>query len=70
MNTAGNLGGVVSMNAFPLLQGLTGSGSTYFFVAAVLNILALLCWRGMSSQRAADPATYPAPSATLREAEG
>ena len=69
MNTAGNLGGVVSMNAFPLLQGLTGSGSTYFFVAAVLNILALLCWRAMSFHRAAT-ATHAVPSPSLREAQG
>ena len=47
MNTAGNLGGFVSTNAFPLLRGLTGSAATYFYVAALLNIVSMLCWVAM-----------------------
>ena len=47
MNTAGNLGGFVSTNAFPLLRGLTGNAATYFYAAALLNIIALLCWVAM-----------------------
>ena len=48
MNTAGNLGGFVGTNAFPLLRGLTtGSAATYFYVAALLNIVSMLCWVAM-----------------------
>lgn len=49
MNTAGNLGGFVSMNAFPWLMALTGTATTYFVVAALFNLLAILCWRVMVS---------------------
>jgi nitrate/nitrite transporter NarK len=49
MNMAGNLGGFVSTNAFPLLRRLTGSPTTYFQAAALLNVLAILCWWGMQS---------------------
>jgi MFS transporter, ACS family, glucarate transporter len=47
MNTAGNLGGFVSTNAFPLLRGLTGSAATYFYAAAFLNVVSMLCWLAM-----------------------
>lgn len=47
MNTAGNLGSFVSANAFPFLQGLTGTASAYFLLVAVLNVAAALCWLGM-----------------------
>ena len=49
MNMAGNFGGFVSTNAFPFLRRLTGSPAMYFHTAAVLNLLAVLCWRWMSS---------------------
>jgi MFS transporter, ACS family, glucarate transporter len=49
MNMAGNFGGFVSTNAFPLLRGLTGSASAYFHTAALLNLAAILCWRSMRS---------------------
>jgi hypothetical protein len=49
MNMAGNFGGFVSTNAFPFLRRLTGSPAAYFQTAAVLNLLAILCWRWMSS---------------------
>ena len=49
MNMAGNFGGFVSTNAFPLLRGLTGSPATYFQVAALLNVAAILCWWSMRS---------------------
>jgi ACS family glucarate transporter-like MFS transporter len=49
MNMAGNFGGFVSTNAFPLLRGLTGSAVAYFQAAALLNIVAILCWTGMKS---------------------
>jgi len=49
MNMLGNLGAFVSANAFPYLQGLTGSASAYFFAAAALNLVGVWCWIGMKS---------------------
>ena len=47
MNMAGNFGGFVSTNAFPLLRRLTGSAGAYFQAAALLNVIAILCWTAM-----------------------
>jgi MFS transporter, ACS family, glucarate transporter len=44
MNMVGNIGSFVSANAFPFLFGLTGSGLAYFAVAALLNVVSILCW--------------------------
>ena len=44
MNMIGNLGSFVSANAFPMLYGMTGSATTYFVVAALLNVVAIGCW--------------------------
>jgi ACS family glucarate transporter-like MFS transporter len=55
MNTAGNLGGFVSTNAFPLLSGLTGTATTYFQAAALLNVLGALCWWSMRSVETPPP---------------
>ncbi len=63
MNTAGNLGGFVSMNAFPWLVAWTGTASTYFVVAAVLNVLAIFCWRAMSPEPAHQETSLPLASA-------
>jgi ACS family glucarate transporter-like MFS transporter len=49
MNMAGNFGGFVSTNAFPLLRRLTGSPTAYFQTAALLNLLAIFCWCAMRS---------------------
>jgi ACS family glucarate transporter-like MFS transporter len=49
MNMLGNIGSFVSANAFPFLQGWTGSASTYFFAAAALNLAGLGCWFRMRS---------------------
>jgi ACS family glucarate transporter-like MFS transporter len=49
MNMAGNFGGFVSTNAFPLLHGLTGGAAAYFQIAAMLNLLAMVCWYSMRS---------------------
>ncbi len=49
MNMLGNFGSFVSANAFPYLQGLTGSVSTYFFAAAALNLVGMWCWFRMRS---------------------
>ncbi len=55
MNMAGNLGSFVSANAFPVLQAATGSASAYFFAAAALNILGILCWSAMRSLGPREP---------------
>lgn len=44
MNMVGNFGGFVSSNAFPFLNRLTGSATTYFYTAALLNLVGLACW--------------------------
>ena len=49
MNMLGNLGSFVSANAFPFLQGLTGSASAYFLLAALINVGAVFCWFRMTS---------------------
>jgi ACS family glucarate transporter-like MFS transporter len=49
MNMLGNVGSFVSANAFPYLQRVTGSTSTYFLTAAALNAMAIVCWFNMRS---------------------
>ncbi|MBI3278792.1 MAG: MFS transporter [Acidobacteria bacterium] len=49
MNMIGNFGSFVSANAFPLLYGATGTASTYFVAAAVLNVISIGCWVAMRS---------------------
>ena len=44
MNMVGNFGGLASANAFPFLTRLTGSSTSYFYTAALLNLLGLICW--------------------------
>lgn len=51
MNMVGNLGSFVSANAFPVLAAATGSAAAYFYCAAALNALAILCWLAMRSIR-------------------
>ena len=52
MNMVGNLGGIASSNAFPFLSRLTGSANTYFYTAALLNLVGLLCWIRMKPKPA------------------
>jgi ACS family glucarate transporter-like MFS transporter len=47
MNMLGNLGSFASVNAFPWLYSWTGSASAYFAVAALLNLLSIVCWARM-----------------------
>ena len=44
MNMVGNFGGLASANAFPFLTRLTGTSASYFYTAALLNLLGLICW--------------------------
>jgi len=57
MNMFGNIGSFVSANAFPFLERVTGSASTYFLTAAVLNVIAIACWFNMRSVEEKEPAT-------------
>lgn len=63
MNMAGNFGGFASTNAFPLLYRLTGSPAAYFQVAALFNLLGVLCWRFMPPVAAPPKAAADAESA-------
>lgn len=44
MNMAGNLGSFLTALAFPYLTDWTGSVDYFFYVAAVLNVIAILLW--------------------------
>jgi MFS transporter, ACS family, glucarate transporter len=66
MNMVGNLGSFVSASSFPVLLRLTGSASTYFWVAAVLDVGALLCWLAMKPPEEAPATTAPAPASAGR----
>jgi ACS family glucarate transporter-like MFS transporter len=44
MNTLGSVGSFLSSITFPWLLGLTGSVKAYFFLAAALDVIAVLCW--------------------------
>lgn len=56
MNMSGNVGAVVSANAFPYLHQLTGSAGAYFILAALLNLGAIACWLRMKPGAAELPA--------------
>jgi ACS family glucarate transporter-like MFS transporter len=47
MNMMGSLGSLASSLAFPYLLKITGSVHAYFSLAAVLNVIAILCWLGV-----------------------
>ena len=44
MNMIGNIGAFLSSISFPYLYGWTGTATTYFVLAALLNILGVFCW--------------------------
>jgi MFS transporter, ACS family, glucarate transporter len=44
MNMLGNAGSFVSSITFPWLLTVTGSAATYFYVAAAVNVIAILAW--------------------------
>ena len=52
MNMVGNFGGLASANAFPFLTRLTGTSASYFYTAAALNLLGLICWIWMKPKTA------------------
>ncbi|WP_298532829.1 MFS transporter [uncultured Algibacter sp.] len=52
MNMAGNLGAFTTALAFPYLQAWTGSNDPFFYVAAFLGLVAIVCWIFMDSTKA------------------
>jgi len=44
MNMAGNIGSFLTALAFPYLTDWTGSVNTFFYTAAILNLIAILLW--------------------------
>ncbi|QDT69363.1 putative sulfoacetate transporter SauU [Planctomycetes bacterium MalM25] len=44
MNMAGNVGGFITTLAYAYLKDWSGAQSTFFFVAAGLNAIAVVCW--------------------------
>ena len=51
MNMAGNLGSFFTALAFPYLQSLTGSDLTFFYITALLNLLAIPIWWAIRSDQ-------------------
>ncbi|WP_242204105.1 MFS transporter [Aestuariivivens insulae] len=51
MNMAGNLGAFATALAFPYLQSWTGSNDSFFFLAALLGGVAIICWIFMDSTK-------------------
>jgi ACS family glucarate transporter-like MFS transporter len=49
LNMFGSIGAFASANAFPFLNQETGSSSAYFMLAALLDVMGLLCWLRMTS---------------------
>lgn len=44
MNMAGNVGGFITTLAYAYLKDWSGTQSTFFYVAAGLNVVAVVCW--------------------------
>ncbi len=51
MNMAGNLGAFTTALAFPYLMAWTGSNEPFFFIAAFLGVVAIVCWLFMDSAK-------------------
>jgi MFS transporter, ACS family, glucarate transporter len=49
MNMVGNLGSFLSSIAFPYLLLWTGTSSSYFLLAAFLNVIGVWCWLSMKA---------------------
>lgn len=48
MNMAGNLGAFTTALAFPYLREWTGADEPFFYVAAILGALSIICWLYMN----------------------
>lgn len=51
MNMAGNLGSFITALAFPYLKVFTGSDQSFFYIGAVLNLLAIFYWINIDPHR-------------------
>ncbi|MEL7119172.1 MAG: MFS transporter [Bacteroidota bacterium] len=51
MNMAGNLGSFLTALAFPYLTDWTGSVDYFFYVAAALNVIAILLWWKVKAEK-------------------
>ncbi|HEY1902768.1 MAG TPA: MFS transporter [Terracidiphilus sp.] len=51
MNTMGAMGSLASSLLFPILMGWTGDIKVYFGVAAILNVIAMVCWKYIDPSR-------------------
>lgn len=51
MNMAGNLGSFFTALAFPYMVAFTGSNTPFFFLAALLNLLAIPMWLAVKPQK-------------------
>ena len=51
MNMAGNIGSFITALAFPYLQSWTGSVVPFFFLGAGLNVIAIVVWFFMKSDK-------------------
>ena len=47
MNMAGNIGSFCTALAFPYLKSWFGSTTPFFYIAAALNVLAIILWLQM-----------------------
>jgi ACS family glucarate transporter-like MFS transporter len=56
MNMAGNIGSFVTGLAFPYLAAWTGSYVPFFYVAAVLNVAAIVAWQFIEPRRSLESA--------------
>ena len=65
MNTVGALGSLASSLIFPLLLGWAGTIKVYFFLAALLNVIALLCWKYVEPSRSLFQETKPSESGAM-----
>lgn len=52
MNMAGNIGSFLTALAFPYIQAWTGSNTYFFFLGAVLNVLAIILWLQIRADKA------------------
>ena len=68
MNTMGALGSFASSLVFPVLVGKEGNTRSYFFLAALLNMVALACWKYIDPAESLPQERKSAePSASYRE---
>jgi len=47
MNMIGNLGSFASSVIFPMMVSFSGSAKSYFYLAALLDALAVVLWRSL-----------------------